>query len=128
MAASGEVTNFDGQRTRSGHCNATEVDEEQRKMSIRLSLLLLAGGLLSSASAVSADLERGRALHDTHCQMCHDSVAYRRENKTAKTYEEVRAQVNRWQTNTSLRWSAEDVENVTAYLVQTYYNIPCPNC
>ena len=44
------------------------------------------------------------------------------------TYEEVRAQVVRWQTNSSLRWSEEDIDNVTAYLVKTYYKIPCPNC
>lgn len=78
--------------------------------------------------ASGCDLDRGRALHDTHCEMCHDSVAYRRENKVAKTYEEVRAQVSRWQTNTSLRWSDEDIENVTSYLVKTYYNTPCPSC
>jgi hypothetical protein len=56
--------------------------------------------------------------------MRHDSVAYKRDKKVAATYEEVRAQVVRWQTNTSLRWSDEDIDNVAAYLAKTYYNLP----
>jgi hypothetical protein len=82
--------------------------------------------ILSSA-VFGADLERGKALHETHCRMCHDSVAYQREVRLAKTYEEVRAQVIRWQTNTSLQWSESDIENVTSYVAKTYYKIPCPN-
>ena len=92
------------------------------------SFLLTAALGLASGNAVSADLERGRALHDTHCRMCHDSVAYKRDKKIADTYETVRAQVVRWETNSSLRWSEEDIDNVTAYVTKTYYKIPCPNC
>jgi len=92
------------------------------------SALLAIGFGLSSGNAVGADLERGKSLHETHCRMCHDSVAYKRDKKIATTYEEIRAQVTRWETNTSLHWSAEDIDNVTAYLAKTYYNIPCPSC
>jgi mono/diheme cytochrome c family protein len=90
--------------------------------------VVLAVASLLSGSALSADVDRGRALHETHCSACHDSVAYKRDKKIAATYDDVRAQVVRWQTNTSLRWSDEDVDNVAAYLVKTYYKIPCPNC
>lgn len=93
-----------------------------------MSVVLTAVFGLACASALSADLDRGRSLHETHCGMCHDSVAYKRDKKIAATYDEVRAQVVRWQTNTSLRWSDEDIDNVAAYLVKTYYKIPCPNC
>ena len=88
------------------------------------SVLLTVGFGLAAGSALSADLERGRSLHDTHCRMCHDSVAYKRDKKIAATYDTVRAQVVRWQKNTSLRWSDEDIDNVTAYLAKTYYKIP----
>ena len=94
---------------------------------LRSALLTAAFGL-GSGGALSADLERGRSLHETHCSMCHDSVAYKRDKKVAATYESVRAQVVRWQTNTSLRWTDEDIDNVTAYLAKTFYKIPCPNC
>jgi len=92
------------------------------------SLLLAAALGLASGSALSADPERGRTLHDTHCRMCHDSVAYKRDKKIAASYEEVRAQVVRWQANTSLRWSDTDIDDGTAYLAKTYYNLPCPSC
>lgn len=93
-----------------------------------MSVVLITAFGLAPASALPADLDRGRMLHETHCRACHDSVAYKRDKKIATTYEEVRAQVVRWQTNTSLRWSDEDIDNVAAYLVKTYYKIPCPNC
>ena len=83
--------------------------------------------VLLTAAASGADLDHGKALHETHCRMCHDSVAYERGTRLAKTYEEVRAQVIRWQTNTSLHWSEADIEDVTSYVARTYYKIPCPN-
>jgi mono/diheme cytochrome c family protein len=83
---------------------------------------------IAFAPAHSADLDRGRVLYENHCRMCHDSLAFKRGDKSAKDYEEVRTQVNRWQTNTSLHWSAEDIENVASYVARTYYKIPCPAC
>jgi mono/diheme cytochrome c family protein len=93
-----------------------------------MSVLLIAAFGLASRGALPADLDRGRMLHETHCRACHDSVAYKRDKKIAATYAEVRGQVVRWQTNTSLRWTDEDIDNVAAYLAKTYYKIPCPDC
>ncbi|HTS52249.1 MAG TPA: cytochrome c [Burkholderiales bacterium] len=97
-------------------------------MSFGPSLAALLVGILVSAAAYPADLERGQVLYDNHCRMCHDSIAFKREGKIARNYEEVRAQVIRWQANTSLQWSAEDIENVASYVARTYYKIPCPDC
>ena len=87
---------------------------------------------LTAATAVtpvhSADFERGRVLYENHCRMCHESLAFKRGDRIAKDYEEVRAQVIRWQTNTSLHWSEEDIENVASYVARTYYKMPCPDC
>jgi len=83
--------------------------------------------LFASATAPAADVERGRALHDTHCRMCHTAAAYKRDSKAAQSYEGVRAEVVRWQKNSSLRWSDDDIDNVTAYLAKTYYGLPCPS-
>jgi len=91
-------------------------------------MLTLALGLASANVTGAEDLNRGRALHETHCLMCHDSVAYKRDKKIANTYEEVRAQVVRWQTNSGLSWSNEDIDYVAMYLAKTYYKIPCPVC
>jgi hypothetical protein len=53
---------------------------------------------------------------------------YKRDRKVVKTYDDVRAQVVRWQAAGSLRWSKDDIESVTAFLAETYYDIPCPTC
>ena len=97
-------------------------------MSFRLSLAALLLGVLASAPARPVDLERGQVLYENHCRMCHESIAFKRQDKIARNYDEVRAQVVRWQTNTSLRWSAEDIDNVATYVARTYYKIPCPAC
>jgi mono/diheme cytochrome c family protein len=97
-------------------------------MSFRPSLAALLVGILVCAPARPVDLERGQVLYENHCRMCHDSIAFKREGKIAGNYEEVRAQVIRWQTNVSLHWSAEDIENVASYVARTYYKIPCPAC
>ena len=80
-----------------------------------------AGLLLATAGAAAQDLERGRMLHDNHCRMCHDSIAYKRGDHIAKDIAQVKAQVTRWQTNTGLHWSEEDIDDVTAYLARQYY-------
>ena len=97
-------------------------------MSFRPSVLALFAGILAFAPALAQDLQRGKMLYENHCRMCHDSIAFKRDQKIAHTYDEVRAQVTRWQTNTSLHWSAEDIANVASYVAKTYYRIPCPDC
>ena len=88
--------------------------------------LLICAFVAPAASANAADLERGKLLHDNHCRMCHDSIAYKRGSKLANDYAQIKAQVIRWQTNTGLRWSPEDIDSVTAYLAETYYKLPVP--
>jgi mono/diheme cytochrome c family protein len=74
--------------------------------------------------ALAGDLERGRALHDNHCIMCHAPNLYGREFRTVNTYLEIRQQVHRWQENTRLRWTQYDVESVTDWLAEKYYKVP----
>ena len=78
------------------------------------------------AAAGAADLERGRMLHENHCRMCHDSIAYKRGDRIAGTYAQVKAQVTRWQTKPGLRWSEADIDSVTAFVAKTYYKLPVP--
>ena len=88
-------------------------------------LLALAASALTAANA--ADLERGKMLHENHCRMCHDSIAYKRDNKIASDYAQIKAQVTRWQTNTGLHWSEADIDSVTAFVAKTYYKLPVPS-
>lgn len=88
--------------------------------------LALAVSAAVPVAASAADLERGSMLHENHCRMCHDSIAYKRGDKIANTYAEIKAQVTRWQTNTGLHWSEADIDSVTAFVAKTYYKLPVP--
>ncbi|MEI7968172.1 MAG: hypothetical protein WCJ69_04225 [Betaproteobacteria bacterium] len=78
--------------------------------------LIGTGGLLNAA-----DLERGTALHDTFCMVCHSPAVYTREDRIANSYLEIRQQVERWQANAKLRWSQGDIDAVTELLADRYY-------
>ncbi|HEX7953642.1 MAG TPA: cytochrome c [Burkholderiales bacterium] len=94
-----------------------------------LTAFLLAGVLaVVSRSAVAADPDRGRMLHDTHCVSCHDSKIYKRDSKLGTDYETIRTQVVRWQNNVALHWNDSDIDAVTTYLGRTFYKVPCPVC
>jgi mono/diheme cytochrome c family protein len=98
-----------------------------RRLQEALLLCVSAATMLTTANARGQDLERGRMLYENHCRMCHDSVAFKRGDHVARNLEQVKAQVNRWQTNTGLRWSAEDIDSVTGYVAKTFYNYPVSN-
>lgn len=85
-----------------------------------------AAALLGSAAVpvLAGDLERGRALHDNHCVMCHSPAVYTRDYRIANSYLEIRQQAQRWAENTRLRWTQYDLESVTDWLAEKYYKIP----
>ena len=81
---------------------------------------------LSGAGAVAAQ-SPAQTRHDTYCIACHGTNVYTRENRTAKDYQSLREEVDRWQNNVSLRWSNEEIDAVTRFLAQRYYGFSCPD-
>ena len=65
---------------------------------------------------------RGGLLYSTHCSACHTATIHWREQRLATDWKSLKAQVNRWQGYTKLRWSEEDIVDVTSYLNMNYYN------
>jgi len=84
----------------------------------------LAGALFAAAmpgvNVFAAD-DPAKTQHDTYCIMCHDTQVYTREARLARNYDEVREQVNRWQTNLSLQWSDSEIDRMTTWLITRYY-------
>jgi mono/diheme cytochrome c family protein len=78
----------------------------------------------ATPAGFAGDLERGQALHDTFCIMCHSPDLYGRSDRIANTYAEVLQQVTRWQNNARLRWTGYDIDSVTEYLAEKYYKVP----
>ena len=86
---------------------------------------LILGLTLAGAGGVAAQTP-AQTLHDTYCIMCHDSSVYTRENRTAHDYQSLRGEVDRWQSNVSLKWGEDEVDAVATWLAKRYYGFSCP--
>jgi mono/diheme cytochrome c family protein len=67
------------------------------------------------------DLERGRALYENHCVVCHTSKVHRRVPSLPLHTDDLRFIVTLWTSQQGLRWSRDDIEDVVHYLDRTYY-------
>lgn len=88
--------------------------------------LALACVMCALAPAQGADAERGRALYEARCDLCHGTGVHVREARNATSFEGVRTQVARWNTELGGAWSADEIDDVTVYLNDRYYLFPCP--
>lgn len=73
------------------------------------------------AAAQSADAERGRLLYENHCTVCHESVVHVRDDRKVDSRAALLGYVARWQDYLGLGWSAEEMNDVRAYLNEQYY-------
>ncbi len=92
-------------------------------MSVNKSIIII--GLFAvagSSSAMGADLERGKALYENHCQFCHSIKVHSRKNRWPKNLDELRGIVDLRQKETNLHWSKEDIDDVVDFLNTTQYN------
>jgi hypothetical protein len=96
-----------------------------RSARIRLALALLAATSMTQA-APAADPVRGKTLYETRCWICHETSVHSRSPRSAKTFEDVRGFVARWDKELGGGWSPEDIDDVTVFLNGTYYRYPCP--
>jgi mono/diheme cytochrome c family protein len=94
-------------------------------------LLVASASALSAAIAAAqttpkADASRGELLYSTHCVGCHTTQVHWRDRKLASDWTSLKAQVRRWQGNTGLGWSDEEIVEVTRYLNARYYHFQQP--
>ena len=76
---------------------------------------------LSAMAAEVPNPERGRALYENHCVVCHSSKVHRRFPPSAIDREALRFIVKVWEEERKLRWSPDDIEDVVQYLDSVYY-------
>ena len=82
--------------------------------------------LLASQGVSAADAERGQKLYQSRCDECHTESVHGREKRVAKDFDDVRRWVTRWSENVGARWGANEIDDVSSYLNDTYYHFPCP--
>jgi len=95
----------------------------------RLPILLFAAcgfAFVSVAAQPTPDSSRGELLYSTHCAGCHTTQVHWRDKKLATDWASLTMQVNRWQGNTGLGWSDDDVTAVTRYLNDRFYRFSAP--
>ena len=91
----------------------------------RLAIGVAVAASIGLTTAGAVELER--EAHDTYCIACHDTSVYKRDERLARDYESLRAQVVRWHSNISLNWSDEEIDRMTSWLARNYYQMPCPD-
>jgi mono/diheme cytochrome c family protein len=98
----------------------------KRKLPLMLVALvaLLPAMPLHAQSTAAPPPSRGELLYATHCIACHSTSMHWRDRKLATDYASLLAQVARWEKNTGLGWSSEEILAVTGYLNITIYRFP----
>jgi len=89
-----------------------------------VAIALFAAGSVAAAVGWGAelpDLERGRALYENHCVVCHTPKVHRRVPTLPLHTDDLRFIVTLWASQQGLRWSRDDIEDVVHYLDRTYY-------
>ena len=93
----------------------------------RSAVLLFVFALLAvSQSASAADPVRGKTLYETRCIVCHNTSVHQSTSRKATSFAGVRAQVARWSGQLGTSWDPGDVDDITVYLNDLYYKLPCP--
>lgn len=87
-------------------------------------IAVCAVAILNASSSYGADVSRGRALYENHCQYCHTAKIHTRPNRLPATKNEVRLLVDDWRRQANLPWTPEEVEDVLEYLNVTRYHFP----
>ncbi len=89
-----------------------------------LCLLLPVVFLSSGACAQVPSVDRGRALYENHCVVCHTANVHGRVNRLAISRAEVRETVEKWQAQQKLAWGTQEVDDVVEFLNRTRYQFP----
>lgn len=80
----------------------------------------------SGATLSAVDLNRGRALYDAACDACHTQNIHWRDKRLASSWDTLVREVKRWQGNTGRGWKQDEIHDVSAYLNERFYHLPCP--
>jgi mono/diheme cytochrome c family protein len=64
---------------------------------------------------------RGQLLYTTHCIECHTTRMHWRNQRLARDWDTLKAQVRLWQEVAMLDWNEADIDDVTRYLNDTIY-------
>ena len=79
-----------------------------------------------AGDAAAADAARGKALYETRCNACHNTSVHQSAARKAVNFGEIRAQVARWSGQLGTSWDAGDIDDISVFLNDLNYRLPCP--
>lgn len=79
---------------------------------------------VTGAGAQVPSADRGRALYENHCVVCHTANVHTRVNRLPVSRAEVRGIVEKWQAQQKLSWGTQEVDDVVEFLNRTRYQFP----
>jgi len=88
------------------------------KLHLLLYPLLL---LLGVPSLHAADFAQGKRLLDQHCSRCHGSEPYTRPDRRVSSLQGLKDQVRMCERSQDLHWHDAQVDDVSAYLNDSFY-------
>ena len=93
---------------------------------LKAALLALLATTTFSAQAAPPSPTRGELLYTTHCIACHNSQVHWRDQRLARDWPGLLAQVRDWQARANLSWDEADVVEVARHLNDTIYRFERP--
>ena len=77
--------------------------------------------MLGVPLAQAADARQGQALYQANCTGCHDTSIHTRPNSIIHSLDGLEKRVQFCETGNRLQWSAAQIEDVAAYLNESFY-------
>lgn len=91
-------------------------------------LLLLALSACSTthpaAESSAANSGRGQLLYENACGACHTTEPHWRDQRLVHSWDDLLAQVRRWQAVAGQNWGAAEVNDVAIFLNERFYRLP----
>jgi len=81
-------------------------------------MILLMPGARAALPGDSAD---GKRLHDAKCMGCHDAGIYTRKDRTVRSLDQLRHQIEDCSHMAKAKFSATESQNVIKYLNDQFY-------
>ncbi len=84
-------------------------------------LLLALPGFAIADNHQDPQMSRGEMLYRNHCIECHNQQIHWRDGRIAADLDGLKREINRWQDAIGVKWTEEEVNEVSRYLNSTYY-------
>jgi len=88
---------------------------------LAIMLLFAVPGISIADNHQDAQMSRGEMLYRNHCIECHNQQIHWRDARIAADLNGLKNEVRRWQDAIGVKWSEEEVNEVSRYLNSTYY-------